>query len=129
MFGRGTGRVIFAATLLAVAGSINIIFGIAAISDSKFFTDSTKYVFESLNTWGWVTLLLGVLQILAGSSLMRGGAFGRAFAIAAATLGAIGALLAAAGPNPFWSLAVFALCVIVIHGVVVYGEPEPNRPV
>jgi hypothetical protein len=44
--------------------------------------------------------------------------------IAAASLGAIGALLSVGGAYPFWSLGIFALCVIVIHGLVVYGEPE-----
>ena len=121
---RGTGRVVFAGVLLLVAGTLNIIYGIAAISDSKFFVDSTKYVFSSLHTWGWVTLLLGVIQLTAGFSLFAGGTYGRVIGITAASIGAIGALLAVGGAFPFWSLGIFALCVIVIHGLLVYGEPE-----
>ena len=37
---------------------------------------------------------------------------------------AIGALLSVGGSNPWWSLAIFALCVFIVHGVVVYGEDE-----
>jgi hypothetical protein len=44
--------------------------------------------------------------------------------ITAASLGAIGALLSIGGAYPFWSLGIFALCVIVLHGLVVYDEPE-----
>lgn len=121
---RGAGRVAFAAILLVIAGTLNIIYGIAAIDDANFFADSTRYVFESLNTWGWVTLILGIIQITGGFSLMAGNVYGRIIGITAAGLGAIGALLAVGGAHPFWSLGIFALCVIVLHGIIVYGEEE-----
>jgi hypothetical protein len=124
---RGAGRAMFAAILLLVAGTLNIIYGIAAIDGAHFYDDSTRYVFSSLNTWGWITVVLGVIQLTAGFSLFGGGAYGRVVGIAAASIGAIGALLSIGGAFPFWSLGIFALCVIVIHGLVVYGEPEQPR--
>ena len=120
---RGEGRVIFAAVLLLVAGTLNVIYGIAAIDGAHFYDDSNRYVFSSLNTWGWITLILGVIQLTGSFSLFGGGTYGRLIGIAAATIGAIGALLSVGGAFPFWSLGVFAICVIVIHGLVVYGEP------
>jgi len=121
---RGLGRAVFAAILLLIAGTLNLIYGIAAISDAHFYTDSgTHYVISSLHTWGWVTVLLALIQIGAGLSLLAGGAFGRIIGIIAASLGALGALLAVGGAYPFWSLGIFAICLIVIHGLVVYGEP------
>jgi hypothetical protein len=126
---RGIGRAVFAAILLTIAGTLNIIYGIAAISDANFYTTAgTHYVFSSLHTWGWITLILGIIQLTAGFSLFGGGTYGRVVGIAAATLGAIGALLSVSGAYPFWSLGIFALCVIVIHGLAVYGEPleEPG---
>jgi hypothetical protein len=87
-------------------------------------------VFSSLHTWGWITIILGVIQLTAGFSLLGGGTYGRVIGIAAASLGAIGALLSIGGATPFWAVAIFALCVIVIHGLVVYGEelPEERAP-
>ena len=120
---KGLGRAIFAAVLLLVGGVLNIIYGIAAIGNSKFFVHDTHYVFASLKTWGWVTLLIGVLEIIASLSLFGGGAFGRWFGIAVGALAAIGALLSIPA-YPFWSLAVFALSLWIIHGLVIYGEPE-----
>ena len=120
---RGIGSALFASILLMVAGTVNIIYGIAAISDSKFFVNETKYVFSNLNTWGWITLLLGIIAIIAGVSVLRGGIFGRTIGIFVASLSAVGALLAVGGAYPFWSLGVFAICVIVIHGLAVY-DPE-----
>ncbi|MSO40386.1 MAG: hypothetical protein EXQ70_00525 [Solirubrobacterales bacterium] len=121
---RGAGRVAFAAILLMIAGVLNIIYGIGAISDASFFVGSTKYVFLSFHTWGWITVLLGVIQLTGGFSLIGGRTYGRVIGIVAASLGAIGALLSIGGAFPFWSLGIFALCVIVLHGIVVYGEDE-----
>jgi hypothetical protein len=115
---------VFVAILLVIAGTLNIIYGIAAVADANFYAGNTHYVLSSLHTWGWITILLGVIQLFAGFSLFAGGAFGRVIGIVAASLGAIGALLAVGGAFPFWSLGIFALCVICIHGLVVYGEPE-----
>jgi hypothetical protein len=122
---RGAGSAVFAAILLLVAGTINIIYGFGAVGDAHFFTDSgSHYVFSSLHGWGWVTVILGVIQLTAGFSLFAGGTYGRVIGIVAATLGAIGALLSIGGAYPFWSLGVFAICIIVIHGLAVLGEPE-----
>jgi hypothetical protein len=121
---RGEGRVTFAAILLMIAGVLNLIYGIAAISEAHFFTaNGTHFVFSSLNTWGWIIVILGVIELTGGISLFAGNAYGRVIGVIAASLGAIGALLGVAGAYPFWSLGVFALCVIVLHGLIVYGEP------
>jgi hypothetical protein len=120
---RGLGRAIFAAVLLMIGGVLNIIYGIAAISNSNFFVHNTKYVFGDLKTWGWVTLILGVIELLAAASLFGGGGFGRWFGIFAASLVAIESLLQIPA-YPFLSIAIFALSLWIIHGLVIYGEPE-----
>jgi hypothetical protein len=124
---RGLGRAMFVAILLLIAGTLNVIYGIAAISNAHFYAGNTAYVFSSLHTWGWITVILGAIEIIAGFSLLSGNAFGRIIGIFAASLGAIGALLSVGGAYPFWSLGIFALCVICIHGLVVYGEDEPAQ--
>ena len=116
----------FAAILLVIAGVLNVIYGIAAISDANFFVESTRYVFFSLHAWGWITLLVGIVMLTGGFSLFSGNLYGRTIGIFAASVGAIESLLAVGGTYPFWSLGIFALCVIVIHGLVVYGEPVEN---
>lgn len=121
---RGFGRAVFVAILLMIAGTLNVIYGIAAVSNSHFYANNTHYVFSSLHTWGWITVILGVVELIAGFSLFAGGTFGRVIGIIAASLGAIGALLSVGGAYPFWSLGIFALCVICIHGLLVYGEDD-----
>ena len=118
---RGLGRAIFAAVYLMIGGVLNIIYGIAAIGNSGFFTHNAHYVFANLKSWGWVTLIIGILELIAAMSLFSGSAFGRWFAIFAASLAAIAALLDIPA-YPFWSIAIFALSLWIIHGLVVYGE-------
>ena len=121
---KGLGRAIFVAILLLIAGVLNIIYGFAAIGNAHFF-DGTQYAFASLHTWGWITVLLGIIQLVAGVSLMGGGAFGRIIGIVAGSIGAVEALLSIGGRHPFWSLGIFALCIIIVHGLIIYGEDEP----
>jgi hypothetical protein len=116
---------VFAGVLLLVAGVLNIIYGIAAIGDSKFFTENATYIISSLHTWGWIILILGVLELVAAFSLFSGGEFGRWFGVFIASLNAIGALLTIPN-NPFWSLAVFALTIIVIYKLAEGPEGSPT---
>jgi hypothetical protein len=119
---RGVGRATFAATLLLIVGTINIIYGIGALGNANIFHNGQRFVFSDLNTMGWVLILLGIIQLAGGLSLINGNTFGRIIAIVGASLGALGALFSISGPNPWWSLAVFFLCIYVIHGIFIYGD-------
>jgi hypothetical protein len=121
---RGAGRATFAAILLLIAGTLNIIYGIGALDKANIFTNDTRFVFTNLSTMGWVLIVLGVIQLTGGFSLMAGNAYGRVIGLVGAGLGAIGALLSIGGANPWWSLAIFALCVYIIQGIVVLGDDE-----
>lgn len=72
---RGVGRAILAAVFLMIGGVLNIIYGIAAIGSSHVFTHNTPYVFASLKGWGWVTLIIGILELLAAFLFFGGGTF------------------------------------------------------
>ncbi len=74
---KGTGRALFVAILLLIAGTLNIIYGFGAIGNAHFFTANTSYVFANLHTWGWITVILGLIQLTAGFSLLAGNAYGR----------------------------------------------------
>ena len=121
---RGSGRVVFAATLLLIVGTLNIIYGIGALDGANVFVNDKRYILTDLNTLGWVLIVLGVIQLAGGFSLMAGNTYGRVIGIIGGSLGAIGALLSVGGSYPWWSLGVFALCVYVVHGIVVYGQDE-----
>jgi hypothetical protein len=116
--------VVFAATLLLLLGTLNIIYGIGALDDANIFVNDTRFVLSNLSTMGWILILLGLIQLTGGFSLMSGNVYGRVIGITGGVLGAIGALLSIGGAFPWWSLALFALSVYVVHGIIVYGEDE-----
>jgi uncharacterized membrane protein HdeD (DUF308 family) len=115
---------VFAGILLIVAGLLNIVWGIAAIGDSKFFTEEATYILSGLHTWGWILLIVGVLEMVAAFSLWSGNEFGRWFGIFIASLNAIGSLLSI-GAYPFWSLALFALSIIIVYKLAEGPEGTP----
>jgi hypothetical protein len=116
----GGGWILFAGIMLMLVGILNVIWGIAAIGDSSFFVNDQRYILSGLNTWGWVTVILGAVQILAAYSVWNGNQFGRWFGIATAGLSSIAALMSLPA-YPFWSLAIFAVDVLVIYGLAAYG--------
>ena len=82
---RGDGWVLFAGVMIMVAGFLNFIYGIAAIDNSSAFVGGSHYVlFDNLNTWGWIILLIGIVQLFAAFSIWNRNPFGRVIGIASA---------------------------------------------
>lgn len=127
---RGTGRAIFAAIMLTIVGALNIIYGIGALDDANIFVNDQRFILTNLSTLGWVLIILGVIQLTGGISLFAGNTYGRIIGIVGGSLGAIGALLSIGGSYPWWSLAIFALCIYIVHGLLVLGDDEraPRAP-
>jgi hypothetical protein len=121
---RGLGRALFAGTLLMMVGTLNLIYGIGAVGDATVLVNDKRYIFSDLHTMGWVLIILGLIQMTGGASLWVGNAYGRIIGIVGASLGAIGALLSVGERYPWWSLAIFFLCIYVIHGIFIYGDDE-----
>jgi hypothetical protein len=124
---QGAGWVVFAAIMFVVAGALNVIWGIAAVSSSHFFVGNASYILSDLNTWGWVAIGFGALEGLTALSIWRGGAFGRWFGIAVAGLAILAAMMSIPA-YPFWSLTLVAIYIVVIYGLVAYGGRPQLTP-
>jgi hypothetical protein len=120
---RGYGLVLFASILLAVIGCFNLIYGIAAIANSHVFTANAHYVFANLRTWGWITLIVGILLLLAAAGVMAGNQLARWFAVALLGLNAIDQMFFIPA-YPFWSLTIIAVDVAALWGLCAYGSRE-----
>jgi hypothetical protein len=118
---RSLGMVIFAAVLLLVVGLFNVIDGLAAIANSHLFVANAHYVIGDLRAWGWVALILGLLQLLAGVGVMVGNQAARWFGVGVIGLNLIGQLFFVPA-YPFWSLAIIALDVIAMYALCVHGS-------
>jgi|tagenome__1003787_1003787.scaffolds.fasta_scaffold20905246_4 hypothetical protein len=118
---QGYGWVVFAGVLLLTVGTLNTIEGIAAIGNANFFVHNTHYMFASLNTWGWITLVIGVSEILVGLGIFAKNQFARWVGVLVLSLNAIVQLLMIPA-YPFWSLAIFAIDFLAIYGLCAYGS-------
>ena len=117
---KGQGLVTFAGVMITIAGTLNILYGIAAIDNAHVFVNNAKYVFGDLNTWGWFLLVLGVAQYFAAFAIWRGVPWGRWFGVACATANAI--------LQTFWipaypilAMTILTLDIIAIWGLLAYG--------
>ena len=106
----GIGWVTFAAIMLAFA----------AILSANVYTANAHFVFGSLNTWGWIVLILGIVQIIAALALFAGSDFARWFGVVVAGLNAIGQLLFVPA-YPWWAIATFTIDILIIYGLAAYG--------
>src|SRR3954452_13151720 len=83
---RGDGWVTFAGVMLMIVGILNFIGGIAAIDNANFYVANAKYVFSDLNTWGWVILITGGVQVVSGLGIFVRNQFARWLGVTFASL-------------------------------------------
>ena len=121
--GEGYWMIVFAVALLVTVGFFNLIDGIAAIANSHVFIANAHYVVGDLRAWGWVVLILGVLQVIAALAILAGSQAARWFAVVVIGLNAIGQMLFIPA-YPFWSLLIIAVDVVALWGLCAYGSRE-----
>jgi hypothetical protein len=117
----GYGLILFASVLLVITGIFNLIYGIAAIANSHVLVANAHYVFGNLRTWGWITLIIGVLQLLAAAGVVAGNQLARWFAVAVLGLNAIDMMFFIPA-YPLWSLVIIAVDVVALYGLCAYGS-------
>jgi hypothetical protein len=117
---RATAWVVFAAALLATLGTLNIIDGIAAVSNSQFFVRGAHYIVGDLGAWGWALLAIGICQGLTGLAVARRSQTARWAGVGFASANALEQMLVMPSYS-LWALCMFSLDLLVIYGLVVYG--------
>jgi hypothetical protein len=118
---RGVGWMVFAAVMLAVGGSLNGVYGIAAVASSKFYAGGVTYVIGDLKTLGWIALALAAAQLAASLGILVFAGWARWVGAAAAGLSAVVHLLVMPGA-PFLAIALFAVNVLVLYALVAHGR-------
>jgi hypothetical protein len=117
----GHGLLIFAAILLMVLGLFNLLDGIAAVARSHVFIANAHYVVGDLRAWGWVVLILGALQVLAGVGVLTGNQLARWFGVAVVGLNAFAQFFFIPA-YPFWSLTIIAVDMVALWALCLYGS-------
>jgi hypothetical protein len=123
-----TGWIVFAATMMMVIGSIDFIEGLVAVIRKQYYVlGPNQVIIFNVTTWGWLTLLWGIVLFLAGMALWAGQSWARWFAIVACSLNLLGQLSWLGATNsPLWALTGITLSIVVIYALIVRwsGYPE-----
>jgi hypothetical protein len=116
--GAWTGWVVFASIMLAVVGGVNIVQGLAALLDDNYFLvkSGDDLLLTGFNTWGWVMVIWGIVQLGAGFGLNGGHGWARTLAIIAACV-SIFIQIAFLAAFPIWSIVIITMDVIVIYAL------------
>lgn len=118
---KGAGWVAFAGVMIAFVAILDILWGIAAIANSHFLINGNHFVVQDRNAWGWWTLIIGVILLIAAFSIWNGHEFGRWIGIIFAALSAFGHLFNMRDDSPWWALVVIVIDILIIYALVVYG--------
>lgn len=120
---KGYGWLVFASIMLVLGGAYNFIWGIGALVKDDLFV--TQLLFANLTFWGWVWLIVGIVEVCAGFAVLSRSQWGRFFGIIMAWLSAITAFFYI-WAAPIWVMIVVVLDVLVIYGLSIYGDREPG---
>jgi hypothetical protein len=116
----GPGWVAFASAYLAIAGGMHVIWGIVALSNKSAFHED-GLVWSKLDTWGWIAIVLGGLQMVAALMIFArrfaGQWLGGVLAIAGVFLSFL-----AAGAYPIWSVMALVANGLVLWAVTTHGD-------
>jgi hypothetical protein len=124
--GGGIGWVVFAGTMLAIVGVLNLVYGIAAVSDSRFYVRDAAYVISDLNTWGWALIAIGAIQLVSAFGIWAQMPGARWVGILTASVNAVVQMLVIPG-SPFLAITLFAIDIMVIYGLLAYGRRPGER--
>ena len=112
-----TGWVIFAAVMVVIIGSLNFLYGLAAVlNDQVVVVGGHGAIIADLTTWGWVTMILGAIVALVGIALAGGATWARWTAVVLVGLNAIEQLWIFPAA-PLWALLIVILDVVIIYNL------------
>ena len=81
---------LFAATWLLVIGLLNLFYAISVIAGSKIFITTAGWLVGDARPWGWLMLIVALLQLLAAGGILAG----RRWALWVAVLSVLGHIAA-----------------------------------
>jgi hypothetical protein len=113
-----TGWLFFAGLLLVLRGTVDVVNGLWFIDRGEAFSNTV--VFDKLETWGWLHLVLGIAIAAIGFCVIVGQRWAITTGI---VLGSLGIVFAAfmLPEYPFHAIVSMTLTGLALYGLVVYG--------
>ncbi|UGT44487.1 hypothetical protein LTV02_14310 [Nocardia yamanashiensis] len=118
--GFAAGTSIAAAIILTVIGVLSILQGISAVAADDLLVVGYDYIYKfNTTTWGWIHIILGVIELIVAFGLFTGSTWGRTAAMVLAAISIIENFLSIPY-YPAWSLLIIALDIVVIWAIATW---------
>jgi hypothetical protein len=125
-----SGWIVFAAWLMLIIGGLDFFEGLIAIIRKNYYVvTGNQVIVFNVTTWGWLTLIWGIILVLAGLALLNGADWARWVTIILASLNLLEQLAFLGNSGyPLWTLTVLALNIMVLYALIVRwdGAEEPR---
>ncbi|HEX5369534.1 MAG TPA: hypothetical protein VFY10_08990 [Dehalococcoidia bacterium] len=120
--GLALGFVLFAAVLMLMMGSFHFIEGLVAVINDKFYVVRPDYALEfDVSAWGWISMIGGVVLVVAGFGLISGSKVARIITILLAAISIIWNFFSIPY-YPIWSIIMIVIGIGVIWALVTHGS-------
>ena len=121
MQARWTGWIGFAGWLAIVIGMLDFFQGLIAVIRKQYYVVTPDQIIVfNVTTWGWITMIWGVLVVFAGWGLLSRSGWARWFAIVVITINVIEQLaFVGSSAYPLWTLTAITLSIVVLYGLIV----------
>jgi hypothetical protein len=113
----------FAGVLMVILGALHAFQGLVAIFRDEYFlvTSSGLALKLDFTAWGWMSLIVGVIVVVAGLCVMAGQMWARVVGVLLAALSIL-ANVAFLAAYPLWSLIMIAMDIVIIMALTVHGS-------
>ena len=104
--------------MMMIIGTLDFFEGLIAVIRGKYYVVSgSQIIVFDTRTWGWLTLIFGILLVLVGAALGGGAGWARWVTVFLASLNILGQLAWLGSTSyPLWTLVIITLNIIVVHG-------------
>ena len=116
----GSGWSQFAGIFLFIAGIFNAMDGLVALARKSYF-DQAALVVHNITLWGWVYLVIGIVQLLAGWLVLSRSGLGRVLGLIIAVV-SMAVSFFAIGAYPWWAILTIAIDAAIVYGLTARWE-------
>jgi hypothetical protein len=118
---RWTGWVVFAGWVMIVIGFLDFFEGLIAVIRGQYYVlTANQIIVFDVRTWGWLTMIWGVVIVIAGLGLLSRSGWSRWFAIVVGSLNVIEQLgFVGSAQYPLWTLTTIALTIVILYALIV----------
>ena len=116
----GIGALAFAGSMVLLLGLLNLFYAISVIAGSKIFITHAAWLVGDARPWGWLVLIIALIQLSAPISIWLGGRWGQWVGILSAASNIVAQAMFISD-LPGLAIVLIVVDLMVIHALAAYG--------